>query len=97
MNLAIFETEGIGDDSLPRATLRSTRQSALETQINSNISLMSANRCAPYPHPISENAYMAYALACHVAIERTPASSEGQAIPGAPPACDRSKWRRIGR
>ena len=81
--IAMSRAEAIGDNSAPRATLR-TLEIANELQLISiNVSLMTSNRCTLPSEPIHTGKYLLNALKCST--ERIKGVADS-------PLCDTSKW-----
>jgi hypothetical protein len=79
----------LGEDSAPRATMRASEIAGLYGEVQANIALMAANRCAPYPHPLSRAAFLGDALTCSTARLK----AYGQ-TPKDLPECNRTMWSR---
>jgi hypothetical protein len=86
--LSSSQAENVGDDSAPRNTMRLTEENVLLSEIQGNIALMSAHRCAPYAHTIDRDAYLSDAIKCNIA--RLSSNTEDVKA-----ACNGSNWRRI--
>lgn len=88
MRLSSLDAQSVGDNSAPRATMRRAEQGGVYSQIQANISLMAAHRCAPYPYPISGSAFMLSALECETAMLGWTSSRP------LPESCNRANWTR---
>jgi hypothetical protein len=97
--LSVLANAALGDNSAPRQTMRNTESAALFQEINANIAQLGANKCPPYPLPISANAYMHSATICHIA--ELNAEAAAYRNEGAAPAlevmtdkCNPANWKR---
>lgn len=84
--MSYYSASDIGDNSAPRASVRAMQINSRHTEISNRLALMAASRCAPYPGPIGESAYLLPALRCSTA---SVARESDEAVRT---ACDRSTW-----
>ena len=87
--LAATFAEGLGDNSAPRATLRTMEDANSLAKAHMTLDLMRDYHC-PMPKDAPDSVYyLATALTC--ATDRLKASGSGS-----PASCDRTKWVRAG-
>jgi len=79
-------SEGIGDDSAPRATLKEIRISNEWKKIDISINLMAQNKCSPLAYTPNPANYLTAALNCSMA--RT--KGENDTI-----VCNKQEWNSI--
>lgn len=85
-NLSYYRVSGIADDSAPRETNRLLQRVIYTNMLQSNLTLMQANKCALPSTPVVDDAYTSSALKCMTA--KVNAHSKF------PPECDQSSWVR---
>lgn len=83
--LAFYSIDGSFDDSAPRETNRKLQKVIASNLIQSNLSLMQANKCPMPKLPVYESAYRSAALKCFTAEK----PKDGLA-----PECIRTNWTR---
>lgn len=83
MELAAIYSEGITDDSAPRATMRASRAGVEMARANAILTLMASYKCTMPKSAPSEVTYLAKALECSTEQLKGNYKSE---------ACDRTKW-----
>jgi|ERR1051325_5355878 hypothetical protein len=83
--IALDDVGGMGDNSVPRATLVELKTANNLARIQINLQLMQASGCPLPKEPIAPSDYLSDALDCSMA--------ELKGVTN-PPACDLSKWVR---
>jgi hypothetical protein len=65
--IAMEQQAGLGDNSVPRESLRQAKIANELTSIEIHIRLMAENKCPPLKEPIAASAYFTSALKCGTA------------------------------
>jgi hypothetical protein len=92
MELSSLDNDNLLEDSAPRATMRNVAMNEISTRTNGNLSLMEQHHCVPYPHALTNAAFLINAVMCNTATMEVTLGKRSQ--DEAKSVCDRSKWSR---
>jgi len=93
IELADHESDSLGDNSAPRATMRAAEDTAIYAQAAITLRLIELNHCPPPSRAPASATFLTNALSCKAAIGKANIAQ----IQAGVPECNRATWTQAGK